>query len=635
MVRRRFACIGMALALVCGAAAFSACGAEDKRYVESSLYPTVFFDDTGKGYVAERDRTTVIRPAEGVTVDAWSLRAVNAAGEAVEDTEQIARFDEATRTVTAVSAGTLYVDLCRGSKVLETVEVTSMGAYPSAPALTDLNDRGVNGSHDPSIVEKDGEYYVFTTGWETGGNQIRKSPDLMHWEYVGTTFDGFSEEVNWDKEFAEVCKALQCESIEQASFWAPDVVKCPQKKGYWLYTCAVYGSSYSRACIFLCCSKDLTPGSFRYEGILFQSNMPAGGANKYINAIDPQIIFDADGKMYMAYGSFNGGLYLSELDPKTGLKAAGMNEVYDDDTVHAFNDERKEAGSEGAAYCGTEIATGSMEGPVIARHDGVGIYNDDGTLERALDSRYFLMTSYGELARTYNMRYAVSDTGAAGKYLDWRGDALNGVERSGYKAMGAYCFTYADGSQMSAEVGGEKQPYNVYAPGHNDLFTTERGIHVLSRINRFSDVDAMGGDFCLFVNQYYLNSRGQIVVNPNRYAGERLRTVSAEEFAQASGGNYQFVLSVASTSASAPVASVGVALTFDGASGGTFTADGTEYAWTVFGEHFIKIVSEADTYYGVLSPAWLEGQERGGLTVTAMGQDTGMSLYLNADYTAE
>ena len=90
MVRRRFACIGMALALVCGAAAFSACGAEDKRYVESSLYPTVFFDDTGKGYVAERDRTTVIRPAEGVTVDAWSLRAVNAAGD-IEKTDGCAR----------------------------------------------------------------------------------------------------------------------------------------------------------------------------------------------------------------------------------------------------------------------------------------------------------------------------------------------------------------------------------------------------------------------------------------------------------------------------------------------------------------------------------------------------------------
>ena len=629
---KRLMCAALALALAFGVAALAGCS-KNEPVVQSSLTPVVFFDDSGKGYVAAEDQSTVIALAEGVKADNFILRAEDAAGKAVSDPSSVALFDEATMTVTAKSAGKLYVDICKGSKVLETVEVTSMGAYPTDPSMTDLKLKGVNGSHDPSVVEKDGEYYVFTTGWETGGNQIRKSKDFIHWEYVGTTFAGFSDDHDWNKEFSEVLQALTCDDIADASFWAPDVVKCPNKDGYWLYTCAVYGTSYSHACIFVCYSKDLTPGSFRYVGMLFQSNMPAGGANQYINAIDPQIIFDGEGGMYMAYGSFNGGLYLSELNPKTGLKAVGMNEVYDDKTVHAFNDERKEEGSDGAKYCGKEIATGGMEGPVIARHENVTLYNDDGTVEKTLPERYFLMTSYGELARNYNLRYAISDT-VTGNYLDYGGMTMQGNESTGYKAMGAYQFVYADGTAMSATAGRTETPYNVYAPGHNDLFTTEGGINLSARINRFENIDAMGGDFCLFINQYYLNGRGQIVMNPNRYAGERLRTVSAKEIAETSNGNYQYILAVPSTSASGATQSEAARFTVTGENTGAFSAAGVDYTYTVYGKNFIKIVSNADEYYGIVTPSWLEGQNRGGLSITAIGQRTGMALYLNADYTA-
>ena len=36
------------------------------------------------------------------------------------------------------------------------------------------------------------------------------------------------------------------------------------------------------------------------------------------NAIDPTIFTDAEGKMWMTYGSWSGGIYLLEIDPKTG-----------------------------------------------------------------------------------------------------------------------------------------------------------------------------------------------------------------------------------------------------------------------------------------------------------------------------
>lgn len=613
----------------------------DTGFVESSLYPVVFFDDTGKNYVAAEDKTAQIVLSEGASAASFSVRAENAAGETVAP-EEVAVFDEEALTVTAVSEGTLYIGICgEDGSVRETVTVTSLGAYPSDPSFDGLRgSNGIIGSHDPSLIEAEGAYYSFSTGWRNGGNEIRRSEDLIHWELVGTTFGGLSGSApggnSWDEEYADVLAAVKADSLTEVDFWAPDIVAAPGG-GYWLYSCAVGPNegAYSRACIFLAHSPDLTPGSFSYEGMLFQSYLINGQGNQ-VNAIDPQIVYDAEGKMYMAYGSFNGGLYISELDASTGLKAAGMNRVYSDEEVVAFNDERKIAGSDGEKYCGTELSSGAMEAPVIARHDGVKIYNDDGTVKETVDSRYFFMSSYGLLASSYNMRYGISDT-VTGPYLDYAGEELYsryGYDGTGYKAMGAYQFVYADGSAMSMPDGRYEAEYNVYAPGHNDLFTAQNGVSVAARINRYYQAEVSG--FSLFVNQYYLNSQGQIVINPNRYAGERLRTVSAEEVAQITGGSYQGVLMQETEDAtSAPRISAAASFTKTGENGGTFTYGDMSGTWTIFGDYFIRLDAgeDGDVYYGVVSPAWIEGLNAAGLTVTAIGQETGMALWFNSDTT--
>ena len=524
--------------------------------------------------------------------------------------------------------------------------------YPDDPEFESLSssENGVSGSHDPSLIEVDGTFYSFSTGWLNGGNEIRRSTDLIHWDYVGVTFNNFQGNApsgeSWDTEYSDVLEALHAPSMDTISFWAPDIVEAADG-GYWLYTCGVYGrdqqtspDGWDRACIFLCHSDDLTPGSFSYVGMIFQSVLASSGSRVgEINAIDPQIIYDTEGKMYMAYGSFTDGLYILEMDPHTGLRAAGFNEVYTDSEVHAFTAGRFTEGSDGDKYCGTLLTElyAAMEAPVIARHDGVKIYNDDGTVKETVDSRYFFMSSYGLLASSYNMRYGISDT-VTGPYLDYAGEELYsryGYDGTGYKAMGAYQFVYADGSAMSMPDGRYEAEYNVYAPGHNDLFTAQNGVSVAARINRYYQAEVSG--FSLFVNQYYLNSQGQIVINPNRYAGERLRTVSAEEVAQITGGSYQGVLMQETEDAtSAPRISSAATFTKTGENGGTFTFGDMRGTWTVFGKNFIRLdaYDTHDIYYGVISPAWLEGPGSAGLTVAAIGQETGMALWFNSDPTA-
>ena len=524
--------------------------------------------------------------------------------------------------------------------------------YPDDPEFESLSssENGVSGSHDPSLIEVDGTFYSFSTGWLNGGNEIRRSTDLIHWDYVGVTFNNFQGNApsgeSWDTEYSDVLEALHAPSMDTISFWAPDIVEAADG-GYWLYTCGVYGrdqqtspDGWDRACIFLCHSDDLTPGSFSYVGMIFQSVLASSGSRVgEINAIDPQIIYDTEGKMYMAYGSFTDGLYILEMDPHTGLRAAGFNEVYTDSEVHAFTAGRFTEGSDGDKYCGTLLTElyAAMEAPVIARHDGVKIYNDDGAVKETADSRYFFMSSYGLLASSYNMRYGISDT-VTGPYLDYAGEELYsryGYDGTGYKAMGAYQFVYADGSAMSMPDGRYEAEYNVYAPGHNDLFTAQNGVSVAARINRYYQAEVSG--FSLFVNQYYLNSQGQIVINPNRYAGERLRTVSAEEVAQITGGSYQGVLMQETEDAtSAPRISSAATFTKTGENGGTFTFGDMRGTWTVFGKNFIRLdaYDTHDIYYGVISPAWLEGPGSAGLTVAAIGQETGMALWFNSDPTA-
>lgn len=674
-MKKKLICLLLAAAIAL-AVPLAGCAKEEEEgssYVASSLYPAVFYDDTGRGYVAEKDKSTTIELKDGVNVASYRLSATDLSGNAVQDTASVASFDEQTRTATAAGNGILNIDLCdENGDVLERVSVTSQGAYPSDPSFDKLSETasdGVNGSHDPSIVEYGGYYYVCTTGWGDGGNQIRRSKDLIHWEKTGTTFSadlgrpysGRSPAGRaWTAELNEVAEACHAPGITSVHYWAPDIIRCPEKDGFWLYSCAVYTADLGqtdgsdRACIFLCYSEDLTPGSFEYVGMIFQSCLPKGNqAEAYINAIDPQIIFTPEGGMYMAYGSFHAGLFMIELDPATGLRKAGMNQVYTDAEVQAFNNERESSGSDGAKYCGTQIASGELEAPVVARHDGVNIYDDEGSVTETIASRYYLMGSYGTLAASYNMRYGISDNSVTGVYRGYHEpdeegemlDSSDGTRGNGYKFMGAYQFVYNDGTPMSARaeyfddatqqtVSDATVAYKVYAPGHNDLYTS-RGINISARINRYDANDTsslLGGSFALFVNQYYLNSQGMIVINPNRYAGERLRTVTAKEVAEITNGNYQLL--VMQDNSYAAMQSSAVQFTFNGTDGGSFFYRGMQYTWKVFGDYFIKISGAEDDYYGVVTPAWQEGVNCGGLAITAIGGYTGMSIYLNSDPTS-
>lgn len=251
------------------------------------------------------------------------------------------------------------------------------------------------GGHDPTMIKdrKSGDYYLFSTdsvvdGVYTSGIQIRKSADKIHWEYLGTAFDGVPEEAfAWTK--AE-------------GLWAPEIIHHGgQYRMY--YSASSFGSTTS--CIGLAVAAE-PEGPWEHQGIVVRTNSEIATHN----AIDANVVCDKKGNMWLCYGSFFGGIYLLQLDPESGLPLV--------------------AGDFGSCIAKRDrsILDGAIEGAFIFHHEE--------------SDYYYLFTSYDSLFDTYNVRVARSKS-IQGPYLDYAGNGMLQSElhdEVGTKVLGSYQF---------------------------------------------------------------------------------------------------------------------------------------------------------------------------------------------------
>lgn len=257
-------------------------------------------------------------------------------------------------------------------------------------------------SHDPAIFfdENSGYYYTYSTDAgprcrERVGGQIRRSKDLIHFEYVGTALkDGvIPEEVR--------------ELTHAAGIWAPDIIK--EGEEYRLYySASTLGSQHS---VIGLAVSERPEGPFLHRGIVVHTT-----PDSPVNAIDANLIREEEtGDHYLVYGSFWGGIRLLKLDAGTGMPA---EEGYG--TVLACRDRKS---------CDTAI-----EGPYIR-------YNAD-------TGYYYLFVSYDSLSTVYNVRVARSRK-LSGPYLDHQGNAMTDLtlpaNHVGLKLTTGYTFKEGTG----------------------------------------------------------------------------------------------------------------------------------------------------------------------------------------------
>lgn len=157
--------------------------------------------------------------------------------------------------------------------------------------------------HDPTTpVFAEGAWWIFGTGRKL---LAARSDDLQTWTRLDPAL---REPPAWALTVAP--------GNQRQHYWAPDLVKIGTR-WHLYYSVSEFGKQTSA--IGLATSPTLDPThpdhGWTDEGIVIRS----AEGDPY-NAIDPSVLTDAEGRLWMSFGSFWRGLYLFELDPKTGLR---------------------------------------------------------------------------------------------------------------------------------------------------------------------------------------------------------------------------------------------------------------------------------------------------------------------------
>ncbi len=340
--------------------------------------------------------------------------------------------------------------------------------------------------HDPSVIRaEDGTFYIYGSHMAAA-----KSTDLIRWEMISRNADTGCKLVdNVQEEMAEALRYART-----MTFWAPDVQQLPDGR-YYLYYCTCEGSSPLSA--LGVAVSDAPEGPYKNLGIFLKSGAPGYDATQWPNVIDPCVFFDAEGKLWMVYGSYSGGIFILEMDPETGFPL------------------------EGQGY-GKKLLGGNharIEGPYI-------LYSPDTRY-------YYLFLSFGGLnaADGYNIRVCRSRN-PDGPYEDALGQPMlecagkpgtffhdPDYEPYGVKLMGGYCF-----ENLEDDTASGRQAYR--SPGHNSAwYDAEGGRYFLIFHTRFA---GRGETFQVRVHQMMMNEDGWPVVLPQRYAGEAKEPVAEE-----------------------------------------------------------------------------------------------------------
>ena len=385
--------------------------------------------------------------------------------------------------------------------------------------------------HDPSIIKDGSTYYVFGSHIDAA-----KTNDLQNWTlfsngYARTNnveFGNLSQ--NLQKAFAWSGEDLE-DCAGRFAVWAPDVIWNPDfqnsdgtKGAYVMYFCT--SSTYIRSVICFATSKNIQ-GPYTFGDTLIYSGFTKNdqyvtsatkNVNKkytstnideliasgevtmndswfsgnnfnnqlFPNAIDPTIYYGTDGKMYMTYGSWSGGIFTLEIDPATGQ------------CIHPKTGTTSD-GRMVDSYFGTKIAGGygkSGEGPFIE-------YNAD-------TGYYYLWTTYGGLAWDggYNMRVSRSKS-PLGPFTDPAGrkavlDPSTNLDSVGLKVMGNYKFSTLDSA--------------YFAPGHNSVLRDDDGRWYLFYHTRFQNSNMHQ----VRVHEMFFNEDGWPVATPFEFGGDHI-----------------------------------------------------------------------------------------------------------------
>lgn len=346
--------------------------------------------------------------------------------------------------------------------------------YTPVSSLENYRDWGTYNVHDPSCIKTGDYYYMYSTDAiyfnpadrhrhlshkgsnarqkvKTGFIQVRRSHDLVNWEFAGWAFDSIpAGAADWVKSHNN--------GHGPGNLWAPYILKVGDT--YRLYYCA---SAFGKPTSYIGLAESASPeGPWTQKGCVVRTD-----ESTPMNAIDPSVIITPDGRHWMHYGSYFGGLYCVELNPATGLT------MRPGDLGHL-------------AARRANWRVDNLEAPEI-------YYNPDL-------KKYYLFGSYEPLMTTYNVRVCRSDK-AEGPFIDFHGKEMRDTTNNFPILTAPYDFGGHDGWAGTGHCG-------VFDDGTGRVFMVHQGR--LAPRNELMD---------LHLRQVFFTADGWPVVSPQRYAG--------------------------------------------------------------------------------------------------------------------
>ncbi|MCC8167846.1 MAG: family 43 glycosylhydrolase, partial [Clostridiales bacterium] len=534
------------------------------------------------------------------------------------ETEDTASEDEDVITVDSLSSSGTDLDLVDSVSHVTVHDPSIVKGYVNDSVTAMSTSVEIIGEKDDTHTKA--VYFIFGShlawayswdmvNWKTFTNNINRNYSTL-----------FANEFDWanngDSAYAE-----------SGNMWAPDVI-WNEAMGKWCMYMSINGCSWN-SCICLLTADSLY-GSWTYVGPVVYSGFTASGTYSYTytdyaavtgdtslpsryttssytcydgtsactattwntsygaHAIDPCVTYDADGNLWMSYGSWSGGIYIFELDETTGLRDTSV--TYD--TVTNVSD----------AYMGYKIAGGYTS-------------SGEASYIEYINGYYYLFVTYGGLTSTggYNMRLYRSTT-INGGYVDESGDSAidtayvnNVVSSQGLRVMTYYKWSF--------------QTYAQVAQGHNSIYYDEDSGKIYLVYHRRTNDGTEGHE--VRVHQMFVNEDGWLVTAPFEYTGE---TISDTGYSTSDiTGTYEMIIQYQDTDH----ANLG----YSGSKFITLESDGTvsgsmSGTWvTTDNSPYVTMVLNGETYKGVFLEQQIEGVKSAALTFTVLGESNETYLW--------
>ena len=493
--------------------------------------------------------------------------------------------------------------------------------------------------HDPSIVWEpvSQTYYIFGSHRASA-----KTTDMMNWTAFtapwatatstdATNSAALAEAIKWSK------RGSTSYSVD-GNMWAPDVIwnKAMNK---WCMYLSVNGDNWYSSIVLL--TSDNIEGPYLYQGSVVMSGFHTGTSykdtdlekaigtqaslpsryavgnkwgNRYPNCIDPCVFYDENGKLWMSYGSWSGGIWMLELDENTGLR---------DYTID---------------YPLTGSGDGITIDPYFGKKIAGGFYvSGEASYIEYIGGYYYLFVTYGGLAAGgvptdynnggYQMRVFRSEN-PDGPFIDSRNNSavfssylLNfgpkeNDNNRGENIFGAYT---SWGNQAKGNLGERSQ-------GHNSIIAAEDGRTYLVYHTRFQN---WGESHQVRVHQVFQSKNGWLVVAPFEYTGEEVKSADIATMQQIATdripGKYkllihEYKLDHTKKAAAEPV---DIELTTDGNITGKYTG-----TWKVeAGTSYVTLKIGSTYYHGVMVEQTLEPSTTKAPAFTAVAATTGTTAW--------